>query len=193
MGLKNYFKKFKECDFSKVVGEISTLIIFEKRSAKLLKKLFPETKIIIYRRNEKDRVRSARNVAINYDLVEDTSISKNPVTKINQEEYIKPWLDEFGKEKVFIFNMDRSDKQEELNRMFKFLNVCKFTPTKINERTNQSYSDKNRKEVLKVKRKGARKMINLVKYFLKRYRKTYYFFKRNLGMDYYYQLINHNL
>ena len=54
MGLKNYEKKFKMCNFEKVVGEISTLIIWEKRSAKLLKNIFPNTKIIIYRRKEKE-------------------------------------------------------------------------------------------------------------------------------------------
>ena len=47
MGLKNYEKKFKNCDFNKKVGELSTLIIFKKSSAKLLKNLFPKTKIII--------------------------------------------------------------------------------------------------------------------------------------------------
>ena len=56
MGLKNYIVKFLNCDFEKKVGELSTLIILEKRSAKLLKKLFPNIKIIIYKRNEDERV-----------------------------------------------------------------------------------------------------------------------------------------
>lgn len=195
MGLKNYMKKFEKCDFEKVVGEISTLIIFEKRSAKLLKKLFPNTKIIIYRRDEKDRVRSSKNVAQHHDLVGDASISKNPVTEINQEAYIKPWIKEFGKENVYIYDLEKSDKnkQKELNKLYKFLGVKNFTPPSIGIRKNSDFVDKERKKVRKSKSPILRKTINKTKLRLRKHRKIFYTLKRNFKLDYYYQLINHGL
>ncbi|MBS3072627.1 sulfotransferase domain-containing protein [Candidatus Pacearchaeota archaeon] len=195
MGLKNYIKKFLNCDFEKKVGELSTLVIFEKRSAKLLKKLFPNTKIIIYRRDEKERVRSSRNVAYSYDLVKDTSISKNPVNEINQEDYIRPWIEEFGKNNVFIYDLEKSDKdkQMELNKLFKFLGVLEFTPPSIGIRKNSDYVDKERKQVKTVKYPFIRKVINWIKPRLKKNKKLYYTLKRNLHFDYLFQLVNHNL
>lgn len=192
MGLKNYIKKFKNCDFEKVVGELSTLIILEKRSSALLKKLFPDVKVVIYRRNESDRAKSARNVAENYDLVNDTSVSMNPIDEINQEEYIRPFIKEFGK-KVHIFDMDNPDKGGELNRLFKFLSVSKFVPVNLESRPNQSYSDKGRKKVLKTKYPAFRKVINLAKSKLKANKKLFYFMKRSLRFDSYFQMLNHNI
>jgi len=195
MGLKNYIKKFENCDFEKIVGEISTLIIFEKRSAKLLKKLFPNTKIIIYKRDEKERARSSKDVANYYDLVEDTSISKNPIEEINQQEYIDPWIKEFGKENVFIYDFERSDKnkQEELNKLFKFLGASEFTPSVIDKRMNSGFTDKERKKVKGVKNPIIRKAINALKSYFRRHPRLYYTLKRNFHFDYIYQLINHNL
>ena len=177
------------------MGEISTLIIFEKRSAKLLKKLFPNTKIIVYKRDEKERVRSSKDVANYYDLVEDTSISKNPVTEINQQEYIEPFIKEFGKKNVFIYDMEKSDrnKQKELNKLFKFLGVNEFTPPSINIRRNSGFTDKERKKVKGTKNPVMRKIINFLKSKLKGNKKLYYTLKRNFHFDYIYQLINHNL
>src|SRR3989344_2273637 len=175
MGLKNYIKKFENCDFEKIVGEISTLIIFEKRSAKLLKKLFPNTKIIIYKRDEKERARSSKDVANYYDLVEDTSISKNPIEEINQQEYIDPWIKEFGKENVFIYDFERSDKnkQEELNKLFKFLGASEFTPSVIDKRMNSGFTDKERKKVKGAKNPIIRKAINALKSYFRRHPRLY--------------------
>ena len=193
MGLWNYMKKFKNCDFEKVVGEISTLIIWQKRSAKLLKKLFPNVKIIIYQRDEKDRVKSSSNVAKNLDLVDDNSIRANPIEEINQQEYIQPWIDEFGKKQVFIVNMDNPNKQQEINKLFSFLNVSKFTPQSVDKRTNTSYSDPKNKIVKKENFPAIRKLINFLKKKLRKNPRLYYTFKRNLQLDYYYQLLNHKL
>lgn len=193
MGLKNYEKKFKDCDFKKVVGELSTLIIFKKRSAKLLKKLFPKTKIIIYQRDEKKRAESSYNVAKHYDLVEGTEVSNNPTKMINQEEYIQPFIKEFGKKNVFIFNMENKNKQQELNKLFKFLGVSKFTPPSINKRFNSIYSNPEKKIVRKTKIPPLRKSINFFKAIFKKNPRFYYTLKRNFGLDYYFQALNHNI
>ncbi len=186
MGLSNYYKKFKGCDFSKVVGEISTMIIMHRRSAKLLKKLFPNVKIIIYRRHEKDRAKSVFNIRKYHDLLDVRE------EFIEQEEYIKPWLDEFG-ENVFIFDMDNKNKQEELNKLFRFLGVSEFTPLYLNKRPNTSYSDRVKKIPIQNKHPSTTKIINFVKPKLKTNKKLFYFMKRNMKLDYYYQLINHAL
>lgn len=186
MGLKNYVKKFKKCDFKKIVGELSTMVIFQKRSAKILKKLFPETKVIVYQRKEKDRARSLYNITKHYDLL------PTKMEEINQEEYIGPFKKYFGKN-LFVFNMDNPNKQEELNKLFKFLKINEFTPPSINKRFNESYTDKNRKEPKKAKHTLVRKTINIIKPRIRKHRKIFYFLKRNMHMDYYFQAINHNL
>jgi len=189
MGLNNYYKKFKDCDFSKVVGEISTMIIMKKRSAKLLKKLFPNVKIIIYRRPVEDWARSMYNTNKNHDLID---VSKEDFM-INQEEYISPWIKEFGEKKVFIYDLEKADKdkQKELNRLYRFLGVKEFAPPSLNKRFNSDFKDKERKIPKTSKSPFARRIINYIKPRLKNNKKMYYFMKRNMGFDYYYQLVNH--
>ncbi len=187
MGLKNYYRKFLDCDERKVVGELSTLIIFKKRSSKLLKKLFPNIKIIIYRRKEEDRATSDYNIKKYYDLL---PVKKE---KVNQKELIDLWIKKFGRKKVFIFNMDNKNKQNELNKLFRFLGVEAFTPSCINKRFNESYVDREKKMPLKARHPILRKAVNLLKPLLKKNPKAYYFFKRSLHFDYYFQLVNHKL
>ena len=186
MGLKNYYKKFKNCDFSKVVGEISTLIIDKKRSAKLLKKLFPNTKIIIYERNEEDRAKSYYNVSKYHDLLP----TKKP--KFNQKELIEPWKKEFGKN-VFIFNMDNQNKQGELNKLFKFLGVKEFTPYHVDKRLNESYKDRKKGITIQSTYPRIRKIINILKPRLRKHKRLYYTIKRTFNVDYNFQKINHKI
>lgn len=193
MGLKNYMKKFENCDFEKKVGELSTLIIFHKQSAKLLKKLFPNTKIVIYQRNEEDRAKSSYTVAKYIDLVEDNSLSLNPIGKIDQEEYIQPFLEEFGKKQVFIFNLDNKNRQEELNKLFKFIGVSNFTPKGIDTIYNPEHIDKEGKIPRGTKFKPLRKLINLLKKKLRKNKKLYFTLKRNFHLDVLYQKFNHSL
>ncbi|MBS3076436.1 sulfotransferase domain-containing protein [Candidatus Pacearchaeota archaeon] len=187
MGLGNYLKKFKKCDFSKVVGEISTMIIMKKRSAKLLKKLFPNTKIIIYRRSEEGRATSVFNIQKNHDLFD---VEKG---YINQEEYIEPWIKEFGQKQVHIFDMENLNKQQEFNKLCKFLKIKKISPSMINQRTNSSYSKKGKNKPLECKYPLTRKIINKIKAILQKNKRCYYFLKRNCHFDYYYQLVNHGM
>ncbi|MDP4039128.1 MAG: sulfotransferase domain-containing protein [Candidatus Pacearchaeota archaeon] len=193
MGLKNYMNKFKNCDFTKRVGELSTLIIFHKDSAKLLKKLFPSTKIIIYQRNEDDRMKSSYTVAKHIDLVEDNSLSLNPTYRINQEEYIRPFIKEFGKKQVHIFNLDNKNRQEELNRLFDFIGVSHFVPEGIDRIYNPEHIDKEGKIPRGTKFKPLRKTINFFKLRLRKNKKLFYTLKRNFKMDYIYQNFNHFL
>lgn len=188
-GLENYIKKFKDCDFKKVVGEISTMIIMKKRSAKIIKKLFPNAKIIIYRRKEEGRAKSVYNITKYHDLVD----VKEKDLIINQKEYISPWIKEFSRKKVFIFDMENPKKQEELNNLFKFLGVKNFTPKSINKRTNTSYSNPNKKIPLQCKYPLIRKMINFAKKVSKKFPVVYYFLKRELHFDYIYQKLNHKM
>jgi hypothetical protein len=193
MGLKNYMRKFEDCDFEKVVGELSTLIIFQKRSAKLLKKLFPDTKIIIYQRNEEARRKSAETVAKHFDLVDDNSVAVNPVKTINQQEYIDPFIKEFGKNKVFIFNLDNKNRQQELNKLFDFLGVKHFVPEGIDRIYNPEHIDREGKIPRGTRFKPVRKIINKIKKNLRENKKLFYTLKRNFHMDYWYQVFNHGM
>jgi len=187
MGLKNYFKKFSDCNPSKVVGEISTLIINKKRSAKLLKRLFPNIKIIIYQRDEEKRMQSYYNMVKYHDLL--------PVRKIrmNQKALILPWIREFGKENVFVFDMENKKKQEELNKLFKFLGVKPFIPSMINKRLNESYVNREKGIVKTSSHPFVRKMINFIKPKLRKHKRFYYTLKRMWNLDYLFQLINHRV
>ena len=95
--------------------------------------------------------------------------------------------------KVFIFDMEKKDQQKELDRLFKFLGVKNYNPPKINERPNQSYIDGDRKKIKQSKHPFLRRIFNSIKGKLKFNKKFYYILKRNLKLDYYYQLINHRL
>jgi len=199
MGLKNYMKKFLDCNFEKVVGELSTLIILEKRSARILKKLFPDTKIIIYKRNEDKRAESDYLVKKNFDLYD----VKLEDLKLNQEELIKPWIDEFGKNKVFIFDLDSKKQLIELQKLYRFLEVNdKFVPPSF-DRENGPYKNSfkhnsawkdQKKKIPKTSKLGKlRKAINKIKDVFRKNKKLYYFMKRNLHLDFSYQWISRRL
>ncbi len=192
MGLKNYLKKFKSCDFSKKVGELSTLIIFQKRSAKLLKKLFPDVKIIIYRRDEEKRAESEYNIHKYSDLRNDF---KKRV--VNQEELIAPFIKEFGKSNVHIFDMENKNKQLELDKLCDFLKIKHFTPSVINKRFGSSYSfDKTGTKKIRGSRFPiiAKTLNRIIKPLMRRNLKIYYTIKRSFNLDYIFQkYINHKM
>ena len=189
---KNYIKKFKNCDFRKKVGELSTLIIFEKRSAKLLKKLFSNVKIIIYRRDEEKRAESEYNIHKYSDLVK--NVKKRIV---NQDELIEPFIKEFGRKNVHIFDMENKNKQQELNKLFDFLEVKHLIPSCINKRFGSSYSyNKEGKKEIRGSRYPFVALVlnNVIKPFLRKHRKFYFTLKRSFNLDYYFQrYINHKM
>ena len=187
MGLQNYIKKFKNCNFEKVVGEISTLIINKERSAKLIKKLFPNTKIIIYKRDDKKRAESLYKRTKYYDLL------PAKLEFYNQEKMIKPWIKEYGKENIFIMDMENENKQEELNKLFKFIGVKEFTPPSLNKKINTGYTNDKRTNYRQSKYHLIRKIINFIKPKFRKNKKLYYYVKRNWHMDFYFQWINNRL
>ncbi len=169
MGIKNYIKKFDGCDFNKIVGEVSCTPIMNKRSAKIIKSLFPDVKIIICQRDELARAKSGQKAA---QLI---GLQKNPKLKmINQEEYISPFRDVFGKN-LFIFNM-QNDRQKELNRLYKFLGVKTFVPPSLNARVGEATAHKTRLTLV-------RKLINTIQPKLRKNKKLYFFLKRTLHLD----------
>jgi hypothetical protein len=89
--------------------------------------------------------------------------------------------------------MENKDKQGELNKLFKFLGVSQFTPTYVNKRTNESYKDRNKKVTIQSNSPFARKLINFIKPKVRKHKKLYYTLKRNFGLDYYFQRINHKI
>lgn len=191
-GMKNYMKIFKNCDFEKVVGELSVMTIFKKRSAKLLKRLFPHTKIVIYKRKEEDRVASRRRRLESLDLLDNNSeILKNEdfidVNPVNQEELIKPFKEEFGRN-LFIFDMDKKGKEQlkELYRFYDFLGIKKIKPKCFDTRPNSSFDFKCKYPIL-------RKIINFFKYRLRKNKKLFYQIKRMFNIDYYFQWINRRI
>ncbi|MBS3100209.1 sulfotransferase domain-containing protein [Candidatus Pacearchaeota archaeon] len=199
MGLKNYIVKFLNCDFEKKVGELSTLIILEKRSAKLLKKLFPNIKIIIYKRNEDERAESDFIVKKNFDLYD----VKLQDLKLNQEYLIKPWIKEFGKSNLFIFDLDSKNQKKELQNLYKFLEVNPdFIPPSFDRekgpyaksfKHNTAWKDKKNKIPKTSKLGKFRKVINKIKDFSRKNKKIYYFMKRNMCLDFYYQWLSRRL
>ena len=182
MGLKNYEALFSEADFSKLVGEVSCTPIMHKETASLLKKLFPRVKVIICQRDEEKRKKSYENVSKHVMLKE------QEYKKIDQEQYISPFRKHF-KENLFIFNMGEKDRQKGLNRLFRFLGVDEFTP--------HSIYTKNAKTGVGFKPTAHPKTRILVSHIirptLRKNLKLYYFLKRKLRLDVYYQRLHSNL
>ena len=201
MGLKNYIKKFLNCNFEKKVGELSTLIAHHERSPKLIKKLFPNTKIIIYYRDPKKRAESEYMMTKEFDLLE----ANLEDLEYNQEEIVKRWVREFGKDNVFVFDMEKREKKEqekELHRLFRFLGVKEITPPSFTrdskayreiERYTSNWANREKKIHRKPKSVFIRKTINYFKYKLRANKKLFYTIKRSFGIDYYFQWINRRI
>ena len=182
MGLGNYKKLFAKSDFTKVVGEISCTPIMHLRTAPLLKKLFPNVKVIICQRDEEKRKNSYESVS-KYVMLKEQKYEK-----INQENYIKPFRDTF-KDNLFIFDMEKTDRESELNRLFKFLGVNGFTPESL-------YAKDTKAGVgfKPTKYKKTRVLVShIIRPLLRRNIKTYYFLKRNFRLDLYYQRLHSRL
>ncbi|MFA6023164.1 MAG: hypothetical protein WC781_03690 [Candidatus Pacearchaeota archaeon] len=174
-GIKNYYKFFKDCDFNKVVGELSTTPIMHKNTAKILKELFPEVKIIIYQRDEDKRFLSQEKINKQVEL------TNEPAERINQEEYITPFKEHFGKN-LLVFNMENPDKEGELNKLFEFLGIEKFKCPSTYEKLNVGCQTCTHPK--------TRKLINLIKPIARKNKKLYFFLKRKLRLDIYFQRFN---
>jgi hypothetical protein len=178
MGLEGYYAFFKDCDFSRKVGEISTTPIMHKETAKILKQLFPWVKIIIYQRAEEKRVKSQEKIN---KLVE---LTDEKVEYVNQEEYIKPFRKYFGNS-LFIFNMENPNKGEELNKLFRFLGVKEFKCPSADIILNAGCQTCTHPK--------TRKIINLLKPWLRKNKKLYFWLKRKLRLDIYFQRFNYKI
>jgi hypothetical protein len=147
-GLKFYKSYFKECDFSKIVGEYSTSYLSNKNTPVRIKDNFPDVKIIFSLRNPADRAFS-HFLHIKYK----NRLNKNTTLKDAIKEYpeiiengmyarhLKTFFDVFpGSNMLILFYDDiNKDPKSQIEKLYTFLGVDKyFVPDGINAKYNTS-------------------------------------------------------
>jgi len=153
-GLKRYMKFFKKCDFkNKVVGEMSTRYLYEKRVAKIIKKHFPNVKILVSLRNPVERAYSKYLVEKNFILTEkEDSFEKAFYKRESYKKeglyykYLKYYFDLFPQKNIKIILVDdiKKNPKKTVQEVYKFLGVNEnFIPPTVNKKVNEAARTKN--------------------------------------------------
>lgn len=151
--LKNYeleFNSFKK----KKSGEFSTNYIYDLDALKLIKKIFPQIKVIILVRDPEEQFISYYNHIINrykkpkFSIEETIKENKlNLVENCKQSKYIKRAVEIFGRDKILILNYEDIKKNPEkmLEKFYYFIEVSntQFFPQEIKKKFNPSQKYKS--------------------------------------------------
>ncbi|MBD3311248.1 MAG: hypothetical protein GF349_01970 [Candidatus Magasanikbacteria bacterium] len=147
-GLEFYTNFFKDCDFSKKVGEFSTTYLNSFKAADRIKEYYPDIKIIVSIRNPIDRAVShvrhllstgKINYFRNWDdpfLIEQSLIERGYYGK-----YVEYYIKLFGRENILIILFDDiSNKPDKVVKdIYTFLDVDNsFKPSSIDKKYNSS-------------------------------------------------------
>lgn len=147
-GLKYYASFFKKCD-DLIKGEFTPQYLTNPESAALIKKHFPNVKLIACLRNPIDRLYSqyyfdlAREKT-NYKNFEDYLRDKKTKRNIKKGCYysgLKKYFEIFPKEKILVLLYDDLKKNpiNFVSKVYEFLEVdSNFIPPNINKKTNAS-------------------------------------------------------
>lgn len=154
-GIKKYLKIFEKCKSKKIIGEYSTYYLIDMNVAKILKKYFPNVKIIISLREPVERAYSdwknrkfshlneKRNFEEAFFKEKGLDSYKERGMYYNQ---VKNYLDLFSKKQVQIILMEDIKKNPEkvIKDIYSFLGVNEnFIPKNLHEKSNESLKTKN--------------------------------------------------
>lgn len=172
---KNYFKgidwykKFFKPEQGKIIGEFSVEYFASKSAARLIKKHFPKTKIVVCLRNPVDRIYSL------YWWYKGAYLDKSESFAAaieNHPEYIqlgysypklKRYYDRFPPENIHVVLLDeiKNEPLKVLKQLYEFLGVdSNFIPSVFNQKINTSrvyrykWVDKLRNYVRNLAKKG---------------------------------------
>jgi hypothetical protein len=150
-GIESYLKSFKHCPADSVKGEISVAYLLDPGAAELIKKYFPNTKILVFLRDPVKRAYSHYWFAKKFKLTEKSETFKEAIKKeVSYEHYIddgmyykhlKKYYDVFPKENIGVFFMDDLEKDpvKFIQNVYKFLGVdSNFVPPSVKKRANSA-------------------------------------------------------
>jgi len=141
-GLEWYKKFFSKCSRRKVIGEFSPTYLSHKLTAKRIKKIVPEAKIIVSLRNPADQIFSRYHYMITrqtYNKSFGEALKEKPFLIENAFYYkhIKCFLEHFDESKILILIYEdlRKDARSFLQKIYSFLDIDDtYIPPKLNER-----------------------------------------------------------
>lgn len=141
-GIDWYKKFFSKCSRGKVIGEFSPTYLSHNLTAKRIKKIVPEAKIIVSLRNPADQIFSRYHYMITrqtYNKSFGEALKEKPFLIENAFYYkhIKCFLEHFDESKILILIYEdlRKDARSFLQKIYSFLDIDDtYIPPKLNER-----------------------------------------------------------
>jgi len=145
-GLSWYQNQFKERENKSVLGEYSISYLCDTDTPKLIKKHFPEIKLIVCLRNPVDRLYSHYNWGIeNFDTDKNAgfwnNLKKHPefIENSRYHYYLSRYFKIFKKEniKVILYDDIKLNPSKVIEDCYNFLNVgSAFIPPSLNQKIN---------------------------------------------------------
>ena len=139
-GLKYYQSYFKHCSGEKIKGEFSPTYIYHQGVDALIKKHFPEVKILICLRNPIEKLYSRyffrKSKGLHPNLTFKESITKYPqsIERSRYYNYLKNWLKLFIPEKILVLIYEDIQKNplKFIQDIYSFLEVNpEFVPSNL--------------------------------------------------------------
>lgn len=144
-GLNWYKEHFNHCKENQIKGEFSVQYIFDKDTPYLIKKHFPDTKILCSLRNPAERAFSQYQHAIGrygkiYKSFEE-AIRENPefIERGYYFKQLKPYYSLFPKNNILVIIYDdiKKNPRRSIQKIYKFLGVnSSFTPPTVSKKDN---------------------------------------------------------
>mgnify|MGYP001027722337 CR=1 FL=1 len=145
-GVDWYKNQFLECSESRLKGEYSNAYLCDKDALGLIKKHFPEAKLIVCLRNPVDQVYSyywwwARNFNKNSETPFSNFIRVDSeyVQQAFYHKYLKRYFESFGEEKIHVILFDdiESDAAGVIRSLYEFLEASPgFVPPSLCKKIN---------------------------------------------------------
>jgi len=143
-GLEWYKKFFNECSREKVIGEFSPTYLSHNLTAKRIRKIVPEVKLIVSLRNPADQIFSRYHYMITrkkYNKSFNEALKERPFLIENAFYYkhIKRYLEHFDESQILILIYEdlRKDARSFLRKVYSFLGIdSSYIPPNLNEKVH---------------------------------------------------------
>lgn len=127
-----YQRHFKHCPENTTKGEFSPSYLYDAEAPSMIKKYFPDIKLIVCLRNPIDRAYSRYWARASYKKIESKTFEytlKENKTYIEHGfyyRYLTRYLRYFNREQILVVLFDDilNQPEQELSRLFSFLGVC---------------------------------------------------------------------
>jgi hypothetical protein len=148
-GIESYLERFKRCPSDSVKGEISVAYLTDSGAAELIKKYFPDVKILVFLRDPVERAYSSYWFTSKFIGKEKNETFQEALKKKDGYDFyidrgmyykhLKKYYDIFPKENIGVFWVDdlKKDPVRFIQDVYKFLGVdSNFVPPSVRKRAN---------------------------------------------------------